>query len=385
MSDDLVARARSLQALVRNAADEAERERRLPARVAEAMAREGLYRVAAPRAIHGAEADPATQIRVIEAIAEADGAAGWNLMIGIETLGLLASGFARSAELFADPMLVFCSSSAAVGRAERCEGGYRMSGQWPFVSGCHNSHFFAGIVAVEENGSPVPGPPRYALVARDEFEIVDTWRVAGLRGSGSHDVRVDGVFVREDDTFPLVPGARPAAGAGGAVARIPLGARLAYNKVGVALGIARAAIDAFVDLATGKVPWFTSTALRERPDAQAAVARAEARLRGSRAFVFERVEALWETAKAGGEVQRRDRALLQLACSDAVRGCAEAVEAVVEAAGTSANRLDCPLERLARDVRVVRQHATVAPHHALDAGRVLLGLDPEGLMLGTLG
>jgi alkylation response protein AidB-like acyl-CoA dehydrogenase len=99
---------------------------------------------------------------------------------------------------------------------------------------------------------------------------------------------------------------------------------------------------------------------------------------------MEAVEALWDGVVTGRPIEPRERALLQIACSDAVRACAEAVDGVVEAAGTTANRLDSPLERRARDVRVIRQHVTVAPHHLEDAGRVLLGLPAEGMMLAGL-
>jgi alkylation response protein AidB-like acyl-CoA dehydrogenase len=382
---DPVERARALQPLVREAADEAERERRLPARVAEAMAAARLYRVAAPPAFGGEECAPATQVRTIEAIAEADGSAGWNLMIGIETFGLLASGFPRGRELFADPMAIVCGSTAAVGRAERAPGGFRLSGRWPFVSGCHNARYFAGVAAVHEGGAAAAGAPgRYAVVPMSEVEILDTWHVSGLRGSGSHDVRVEDVFVAEQDTLPLVRDALQPAAHESPVARIPSGSRLAYNKVGVALGIARAGLDAFVELASGKVPRFSGAALRERPSAHHALARAEARLRGARAFVLEALGELWDAVRAQRAVGLRDKALLQIACSDAVRACAEAVDRVCEAAGTSANALGSPLERCARDVRVVRQHVTVAPQHLDDAGRVLLGLEPEGLMLKVL-
>jgi alkylation response protein AidB-like acyl-CoA dehydrogenase len=379
---DFVARARSLQPLVRAAADEAERERRLPGAVAEAMAKQGLYRVGALRSIQGAEASPETQIRVIEAISEADGSAGWNLMIGIESFGLLGATFERGPELFADPRVIVCSSTAATGVAERVPGGYRVSGRWPFVSGCHNSFFFGGVVEVRENGAARASPlPVFAVVPREDFEILDTWNVAGLRGSGSHDVRVDGVLVPEEN---LTRRPTPATLASSPALRIPLGVRLAYNKVGVGFGIARAAIDAFVELAIGKLPRFSSSRLRERPSAQRAVARAEVRLRSARALVFELVAEVWDRAMRGAPTTDRDRALFQIACSDASAACAEAVEYVVEAAGTSANRLDSPLERCARDVRVIRQHVTVAPHLLEDGGRVLLGLDPQSIMLALL-
>ena len=192
-------------------------------------------------------------------------------------------------------------------------------------------------------------------------------------------MHVRDVFVPEQHTasFGVLPEALPAT----PFARIPTGTRLAYNKVGVGFGIARAAIDHFVELATGKVPRFSTSRLAEQIQAQQAIARAEARLLSSRAFVLAEVERLWDTVTAGDRPSDRDRALIQLACSDAALACAEAVEGLVIAAGTSANRLDSPLEKHARDVRVIRQHVTVAPKHIDDAGRVLLGLPPEELML----
>ena len=377
--NDPVERARALAPLVREAADEAERERRLPARVAEAMADAGLYRVAAPREMGGAERDPCTQIRTIEAIAEADGSAGWNLMIGIENFGLLTLGFPRGAELFADPRVILCGSTAAVGKAERVPGGFRVSGRWSFVSGCHNAHFLSALAMPHENGEPVVGEAaQFMIMPRSEWEILDTWNVSGLRGSGSHDVRAEDVFVPEENTASF---GRPTVRPKVPIARIPIGTRLAYNKVGVALGIARAAIDHFVELASGKTPRFSSAKLRERAHVQHAIARAEARVRGARAFVLESAETVWQAALEDRLPTPQEKALLQLACSDAAGGCAEAVDWIAEAAGTSANLLGSPLERQARDIRVIRQHMTVAPQHFDDAGRVLLGLPPEGLML----
>ncbi len=383
MTRDPVAAAVALQPLVREAADEAEREGRLPARVAEAMAKEGLYRVGAPRSVGGGQQDPQTQIAVIEAIARADGSAGWNLMIGIETFGLLTLGFPPGSAPFADPSTIVSGSTAAVGRAEAVDGGYRVSGDWQFASGVHNCHYFSAMAAIYDGDTPRQGAlPVFAVVPRSEIEIIDNWNVGGLRGSGSHDVHIEGVFVPlENVAGALVDGGVPV---DAPIARFPRGSRLSYNKVGVGFGIARAAIDDFVAIARGKVPRFSSTSLRERPLAQSAVANAEARLRGARAFVMEAVGEVWDVVVQGDAPSAEQRALLQIACSDAARACAEAVDLVAEAAGTTANFLDSPLERQARDVRVIRQHMTVAPQHLGDAGRVLLGLPPEGLMLNMV-
>jgi alkylation response protein AidB-like acyl-CoA dehydrogenase len=364
--------------LVRGYADESERERRLPAPVARAFARAGLYRIGAPSACGGEAADPITQIETIEAIAQCDGSAGWNLMIGVETFGLIAPGFTACAELIADRDVIMCSSTAAIGRAEAAPGGFRVSGQWQFVSGCHNSDLFGATVRLYRDGEQIPGTGNvYAILDRAGFEIIDTWHTAGLCGSGSHDVRVAEVLVPTERIVAPLGGASD----GAPLSRFPLGARLAYNKVAVALGIARAGLDAFVALAEGKVPRFTSRTLATRPSAQRAIAAAEVRVRGARALLLESVAAIWSRVVAGERPSGEMLALFQAVCSDAVSGCAEAVDRIADAAGTTANVKGHPLERIARDIRVVRQHATVASHLMDDAGRVLLGLTGESLML----
>lgn len=380
LRDDPVTRARSLAPLIRAHADAAEQQRRLSPEVARALAQHGLFRIAAPAHCGGESCDPMTQIATIEAVAGVDGSTAWNLMIGIESFGLIGANFEHCGELLADPMTIMCGSTAAVGTADEVPGGYRVSGRWQFVSGCHNSQVFAGLVQRRREGVAIPHQPAvYAVVTRDDFEILDTWDVGGLRGSGSHDVVISDVMVPNERVLLRMGQYKPKS----ALDRIPISTRLAYNKVGVAMGIARSAIDAFVDLAMGKVPRFTSTSLRTRPFAQRAVAKAEVRLRGARALVFELTQRMWQRVSDGDTFDAHDRALFQIACSDAVAGSAEAVDWVCEAAGTTANDRHGPLERLARDIRVVRQHVTVAPHHIEDGGRVLLGLPAEGIMLKT--
>ena len=338
----------------------------------------GLYRIAASAEQLGGGADAVTQIKVIEAVSRVDGSTGWNLMIGIETYSLLIAGLMRNRELIEDPQVIIAGSTAAVGNATPVEGGYRVSGHWKFVSGCHNAGLFGGLVNLLDDGPDAPPPkavPSMAVLPAAEIEILDTWHVGGLRGSGSHDVVVTDVFV---------PGTRILAGIGTPTPssdRMPRNSRLAYNKVGVALGIARAAIDAFVDLAGNKIPRFTSKQLRDRGFAQRAVAEAEVRLQAGRALVFELATRMWGKAQAGERIHREEIAMFQIACSDAVRGSIQAVDHIAQAAGTSANPLDSPLERLIRDVRVVGQHITVAPHHIEDGGRILLGLPAQDMML----
>ena len=371
-----VQRAQALEGLIRQHADDADGNRRLSKEVAVAFAENGLYRIGAPRAYSGEESDPMAQIETIETISRFDGSAGWNLMIGVETFGLMASSFGECEYLIKDPMVVLCGSTAAVGTAEKVAGGYRVNGQWQFVSGCHNASLFSATVNLVEDGER--GTQRFAAIVQlPEFEIQDTWYVGGMRGSGSHDVHVKDAFVPDNHILPAIGSAR----SDQPLMRFPTGARLAYNKVAVSLGLARAGLDAFVELAAGKIPRFSSKSLRDRPSAHRAIAEAEVRVLASRALLMELVAELWRQVLNEEHITTRERAIFQIACSDAVRGCVEAVDLLSDAAGTSANFQSHPLERIGRDVRVVRQHLTVAGLHMEDGGRVLLGMPPEGAML----
>lgn len=372
-------RANALEALVRQHADEADHARRLSPVVARALAENGLYRISAPVEFGGEESEPLMQLETIETISRFDGAAGWNLMIGIEHFGLVAPGCGACRELIEDPRVVMCGSTAAIGTAVKEGQGYRVNGEWQFVSGCHNCSVFAATVRLTDDGETRAGN-FYALIPAPAFSIVETWDVGGMRGSGSHDVHVKDAWIpAKQIVAPL-----GATASEKPLLKFPLGARLAYNKVGVATGIARAALDAFAALAEGKMPRFSSRSLRNRPSAHRAIAEAEVRLLSARALVIAQVDDFWNRVQQGQHISTRDRAIFQLACSDAARAAVDCVEWVVDAAGTSANFKGNPLERISRDVRVVRQHATVASHHMDDAGRVLLGLEPEGAMLKGL-
>ncbi len=382
-SREPIERARALVPMLREFADQAERERHLPAAAAEAMARAGLYRVAAPRRVGGAECEPAEQIEIIETIAAADGSVGWNLMIGIEGMGFLGAVLERDfgAKLFADPALIVSAALNPVGVATPVAGGYRVTGQWPFASGCHNADYFWGQCQVrdEQGNPPTDGSPplREALLSRDEFEILDTWHVSGLRGSGSHDVAASDVFVPDERMTAVM--FEPIQEEG-TLYRLPPFTRLAYNKVGVSTGIARSAIDQFANLATTHHRRASGVALRERPDVQLAVAEAETRLRSARAFVLDAVGQVWDTTAAGREASAKERALVHLACSNAASESIRAVDLVCEVAGTAAIFESGPLERCQRDVRVALHHITVSPQWNANAGRVLLGM-PSGSLL----
>ena len=375
-----IERALALESIVKAHAPESDVNRRLSPEVASAFAINGLYRIGAPKAYGGEEADPMTQIETIEAISKFDGSAGWNLMIGVEVFANVAPGCEPCRDLIADPLVVMCGSTAAIGRADKEGDGYRVSGEWQFVSGCNNSHVFSGTVRLYDNDHLVKGNFA-AIMPTSDLEILENWHVGGMRGSGSHDLVARDVFIPSNQIVPQLG----FADSDQPLMRFPVTARLAYNKVGVALGIARAGLDAFVELAEGKMPRFSSKSLKQRPVAHRAIAEAEVKVLASRALVMDLVSQMWQQVLDRQAISLRERALFQLACSDAVRASVDAVDLVCDAAGTTANFQAHPLERISRDVRVVRQHVSVASHHIDDAGRVLLGLEPEGAMLKGFG
>ena len=379
-SSDPRERARALIPLIRECADEADRDRRLPARVATAMAAAGLYKVAAPRSIGGGECDPRTQIETIEIVSAADGAAGWNLMIGIENMGFLGAALSleTARKLYADGGLIVSGALNPLGRATPVPGGYRVTGQWPFASGCHNAGWFWGQcmvtggdgLAKSKSGGPVL---REVLIPSSEFEILDTWHVSGLRGSGSHDVAAHDVFVPEERVTAVLDGGMQLREKG-TLYRYPPFNRLAYNKIGVATGIAQAAIEHFRTLASEKQPRGSRKLLREKTSVHLAYAEAVASLRGARAYALESVEEVWRVVAAGHEPSVEQRMHVHLACSQACLAAVHTVELLYSAAGTTANFTRCPLDRCLRDVRVVPQHIMVSPQWKETAGRVLLGL-----------
>lgn len=375
--------ARALAPLLRGAADEAERARRLPAPVVAALSDAGLFALCVPRAFGGAEAEPAVLIATIEALAQADGAAGWCAMIG-STSSVLAGYLAPAdARAIYRPGTVSGGAFAPQGKAVAAGDGFRVSGRWAFASGCQHCAWLMGGAVVLDDGAPrrlASGAPdtRLFLFPAGDAEIIDTWDVSGLRGTGSHDIAVRDVVVPGARSVSLVVD-RPTAT--GPLYAFPVFGLLALGIAAVALGIARRALDELEALAADKVPSLARRPLRDRPVVQTATAEAEATLAAARAFVLEAVDAAWRTAAAGDPLSIPGRARLRLAATHAVRSAARVVDVAYDAGGGSAIYAKSPLQRCFRDVHAVTQHTMVQPSTFELVGRVLLGADADTSML----
>jgi alkylation response protein AidB-like acyl-CoA dehydrogenase len=382
MIDEMIlARARGAAEVIAPLATQIEAGRRLPASAVDALVRAGVFKLLVPKVYGGSQAHPATMIAVIEAIARADGSAGWCTMVGA-TSGLMSVHLdeAIAREVYGPDDATTCGVFAPMGRAVATDdGGYRVSGRWPFASGCeHSAWRMGGTMVMAANGPELlpNGAPdvRSVLFRADETRVIDTWDTSGLRGTGSHDLEVTDVVVPRARTFSLLTGQPKHAGY-----TLPFFGVLASGVAAVGLGIARAAVDTFVTMAKTKTPPGSKRTLAHRELVQMDVAKAEARLRSARAFLFEAMgEAMAATTEGTDSPPALvARARLRLAASHAAEESAAVTALVYQAGGGSAIYAKSPLQRQFRDAHVVTHHLMVSQTATTLAGRVLLGVESD--------
>ena len=372
--------ARALAPRIRERAAEIEAARQLPRDLVMDIANARLFKVGVSEAEGGLGADILTTLRVIEEVARADGSTGWCLAMGINTFRQSAQfGPEVRRKLFhTDPVGVSAGSANPRGRAVAAPGGYRVTGHWFFASGCMHSFLLHGACKVFDGDAPRLRPNcnqeiRIAyFYPKSDARIIDTWNVSGMRGTGSHDIEVADLFVPEEHTFSAMDLRARVTG--------PMNRMHGFDLAGcgfccVGLGVARAAIDTFVDLAQVKIPRSSSELLRDRAIVQAQVGEAEAVLRSGRAFLFDVVGEMWETVLAGELVTERQRSDLRMAMTHAAQSAARATHMVCVAAGTTSIFTSSPLERYARDAEVVTRHNQLQFVNYEAVGRTMLGLE----------
>lgn len=376
------------------AGDEAQQLRRLPNDIVEKLLDEGFFRFTLPEELGGENASSMETIEVLEHLAAMDASVSWNVMLGSEINAMAVGGMDPSLakEIYlGNPRVIMCGSGGIGPRPHRAErqkdGGVRVWGQSPFVSGCHNADFcFMGapLMKGDEPELDGQGQPIFRMwfLPRQEWEILDTWDVAGLRGSGSDDVRAEGARVPPE--FAEVELWTLPAHYENPVYRIPVPLRLAYNKVAVALGVAKGAIETFVDIAQNKIPHLSSKSLMHRPIAQYRVGEAEAIYRSARSFVLESMSEVEEELGAGeplpsGPATQKAR----LACVHGANACMKVVDLLHNAAGTTGMRMQSPLERKLRDAHGCATHRWVAHPLYQDLGAIRLGHEPDEEFSGS--
>ena len=377
---DFIDAARDFVPLLKERAPEIEQARQLPQDLAAAFQRAGFYSMLVPKTYHGAELDLPAYIQVIQTLAQGDGSAAWCVMIG-STSGILSAYMPEGAarELFTETSdTIVAGVFAPRGKAVAAAGGYQINGEWQWGSGSPNAAWIAGgCMMIKDgeiermsNGMPLS---RMMLMPAADVELLDTWHVSGLCGTGSTDFRARDVFVPKGRGVSLVadtPLARP-------LYRFPVFALLAAGVASVALGVGRAALDELVAFAGVKTPEGAAKPLAGRQDTQIKVCEAEAGLRSASSWLREVVEAAWEDATTKGEIgldQRRD---MRVAFVHATRAAAGAADIAYNLGGGTSVYRRSALQRCFRDVHVATQHMMVGTPVLEQAGRLFLGLKTD--------
>ena len=380
-----VARARALQPLLKAAAPRIEAARELTPDVLAAMHEARLFRLTLPRALKGEELDPVSLSQVTEAIATGDASAAWCLGQG-SGCAMSAAYLApdAAAKVFGPADAVLAWGAGAQGKATATKGGYVASGKWLFASGSRHATWLGGHCKVfEADGRPrldAAGQPveRTMLFRRGQAQIDDVWHVLGLRGTGSDGYAVSELFVPEAETLNRdnVNERRDAA----AIFRFPITLTFASAFSGVALGIARGALDDLLALAMDKTPRGATRPLRENPVFQTAAAELEGQWRAARAYLHATVGEVWRSAEAGSELTLEQRIKIRLAATTAINMATDVTERAYRAAGATAIFNSQPFERRLRDAHAVSQQAQARATHFETVGRHLLGLEPDTTM-----
>ncbi len=384
----MLERIESMREMLRAAGDEAQELRHLPAWAAKEMAANGLYRYALPAELGGEDVSAREQIENVEAVSAIDGSVGWCTHINSEINGLVVRRMDRDLcdKIFDDWDALVCSglgppNGPNPGRTAKREGdGWRLSYQGSFASGCHNAtwNFVMSPVVIDE--ATEEGAENSFMVPKGEFEIVDTWDTAGMRGSGSHDVRMDGTYVPPEHLLPARPLA-PSEQWDNPTFRNPCHA--VYNKSAVALGVCKGALESFIELANVKTPWGLASPLKDMPQVHYRIGEAMATYMAARTFVLETQDAMeehlgWTKASDGGRLEPEWDVFwpAYLACAHSAQAVRHVVGIINNTAGTTGSRMESPLERHLRDAQQSATHALISWRHYEDLGKTFVGHDP---------
>ena len=366
-----LARAQALAPRIAAAADAIDEARELPADLADEMKAQGLFRLLVPRSVGGEEMDWPDYLDVVRTVAAADASVGWCLNQGaVFATTCCRAPPALAREVWGDPRTVV-GNGPPQGRVELTPvaGGFRLRGRWMFSSGCRHANWLAAL------SGGAGQPPRLHLLPREDAELIDVWDVRGLRGTGSFSFRVDDVLVPDARTMRLdVPPREP-----GPIYVIPQGLLFACGFGSVALGVARAGLDATIELAADKRPRFGSAPLCEDPVIQRQIGQAEAQWAAAKALLSEAVATVWQSVRARGRIDVAERIALRMTGTHAIRESAAVVDSAYNLSGSSSIFAERAIQRRFQDIHVITQQIQGREAHYETAGQFFLGLEPKGV------
>lgn len=373
---DLVERARAIAPLIAGEADAIERTRRLTPAVVNALVDNGLYRALLPQSLGGAEAAPEMFMQMLEEIAKADASTAWCLgqnSVCAMTAAWLDSETAQ--EIFnTPPGILAWGAIAHEARAEA--GGYRISARWEFASGSRQASWLGAHVRIAE----ADGTPRKTADGAQEVRTIlfpatratmhDVWDAIGLAGTGTDAYSVDDLFIPE--RFTALRDVTPALRETGPLYKIGTGPSYSLGFAAVALGVARATLDAAIALAREKHQSLQAKAMRDNNAVQGLVARTEGNLRAARAYLYATAGTMWRDLTASGAFSDGNRNAVRLASTWTIHQSAAVVDAAYHMAGATAVFKKNPFERRFRDMHAIAQQLQARDTHYEDVGRAIL-------------
>lgn len=386
-ASDAVKRARALAPLLAAEADAIERDRQLTPKVVAALTEGGFYKLLLPKSTGGTEVPPAVFLGVLEEIAKGDASTAWCLgQCGVCAMVAAYLDPAIAHEIF-DPPQAILAWGATAGEARAVPGGYRTTWRWHFASGSRQASWIgAHVQIVEPDGKKRLRPngkiaARTILFPRSSATFHDVWDVVGLKGTGTDDYAVEDLFVPEkysalrDDTSEQRES--------GPLYKISSSMMYGLSFAAIALGVARATLDAAIETARGKQSRDLKTGMKHNNVVQANIGRGEARLRAVRAYLFSTLAEVWRELEAGKPLTTDHRLALRLASTWTIHQSAEVVDAAYHMAGATAVFHAQPFERRFRDIHAIAQQIQARDIHYESVGQILLGLDPDATVFAT--
>jgi indole-3-acetate monooxygenase len=373
---DIYANARALAGYLKEKSREIDDARRLPAEVAARLRDAGMFRLMMPKEWGGPELSPTEQVEVIEELAKANASAAWCVMIGCDS-GFFAGYLDDTAgrEIYPRLDMATAGSILPAGKAERVDGGFRVTGQWPFGSGVSHAEVVGLSCVLHEKGAPVMksggAPVTCALLApASGIEIVDNWHTTGMRGTGSSDYRAKDLFVPERFRTDF---RKPAYREGILWRRFT---NFLPKVSGVPLGAARAAIDHVTEMMQHKIEMPGGRVYKNISRIQSVIADAEMILGAARSYVFSAMEREWARLEKNETPSVRERADAWLSRVNAAQAARDIIRMLYDAAGSAAIYSDrSPPDRALRDAETFCQHIVAQRKTLAMVGAMLLNAD----------
>jgi 3-hydroxy-9,10-secoandrosta-1,3,5(10)-triene-9,17-dione monooxygenase len=385
----MVARAKALVPQLRDRAARTEELRRLPPETERDLHDTGLFRIVQPKRVGGSEFDYVALVDCADALGQGDASAAWNFANLASHHWMLAmfDPYAQDLVWNKDVNALIASSFIfPAGRAHKVDGGYRLSGSWPFSSGVDSSEWnmLASVVSSDDEADGIEY--RIFLLHKNDYRILDTWHAAGLRGTGSNDVEVDGAFVAEAMTLAvsdLDGGPTPGSVANpNALYALPVFSLFPYVLSGVALGNAQACLDDYVDVARHRASTYNRAKLGDLQSTQIKIAEASAKIDAARLIMRSTCIAAMADARRGHVPDIAAKTRSRRDGAYAVNLCTEAVSLLFAASGARGLSTSGALQRQFRDAHAINSHLAFNFDAAgTNYGRVALGLPSENLTL----